>query len=264
MKRNESNYPLKITCPKSGDIIKKILRALMLLSILTIFYSCGSTTNKVDNMNQSNDSKLKNGLLKAMSGKWINKALFDSTLKKRQISPWFRDFVGDLVLIIENTDSVNDYGNSDGGINKIVVIDSISFLVPDRIDKPIYKYDPKIDLIAYQVSSNHKIVFRRVKNDDQLDIIANQEKFDKYFINKFFGSTNLKDQIVSISDGFESSAPYDFDAFSLKDSNDKETFYAWKIVADTLKIYFTSSTYNKHEYLDYKIEKLKETIILKK
>lgn len=206
----------------------------------------------------------KSGLLTNLQGNWINTSLFDSTLISKQLSPWLKDFYGDLLLVINGSDSAAIYGNMDGGEFTMEVIDSISFSISSMIT---FTYSIENDLI-YQVDYNHdSIIFRRVRTEDNLELIANEKAFNKYFINKFFSdyfSENEKTKIVEIWAGFETYRSFDFDAVAIKDENRQVRYYAWKIISDTLLLYETSYEYDDNSgFPNYKIEELKQKLVKK-
>jgi len=259
--------------------------------LTVIFFSCTSktkdsknvnpnsetvidTTLKIDNSSSIDRAEIietknqigKNGLLTNLQGKWINTSLFDSTLVSKQLNPWLYDFYGDLILIINESDSASISGNMDGGIGIINLIDSISFSFPDRVDNPIFIYSIQKDLIFQNINSKNPIIYRRVEEKDRIEIIGNEEAFNKYFIDKFFSdyfSKKEKSKIVDIWNGFETYWPFDFDALALG-KNRKAEYYAWKFDGDTLLLFETSHEYDADSgFPSYKIEKLKKKITKK-
>lgn len=243
--------------------------------------SISETTSTIDNLTNTSTTLLfdtastsktqnifgKSGLLTNLQGSWVNTSLFDSTSIKKQLSPWLNDFYGDLLLVINGSDSAAIYGNMDGGESIMEVIDSITFAIPDRYDYPTFTYSLENDLIFQIDKYNDSIIFRRVRKNDNLEIIANEKTFNQFFINKFFSdyfSDNEKVKIVEIWDGFETYRPFDFDAVAIKDENKIVSYYAWEILRDTLYLYETSYEYDDNSgFPDYKIEDLKQKIVKK-
>ncbi len=262
------------------------------LIILLIIYlsSCNSKINEnetVESGNQTNDVikpkidtvsnidnttakipevlKTGNGLVSNFQGTWINTSLFDSTSINKKLSPWLNEFYGDLLLIINENGTVEISGNMDGGSPKIELIDSLNFYIPNRVDNPTFTYSPQRDLIFENFTSDDQIIFRRVNENDNLDIIADEDAFNRYFIDNFFGdyfSESEKAKIVSIWDGFETYTPFEFDALVIKNDNGEVESYAWEFVGDTLLLFETSFEYDKDSgFANYKVEKLKQKLL---
>lgn len=214
---------------------------------------------------QMDFERLNNSLIEKLKGEWINTELFDSTLTKKKLHPWLDHYYGDILLIIDLSDSVTISGNVDGGTGKIIIIDSVSFSFPDRIDEPIFKYSIQKDLIYERIGSNKQIIYRRVNNTDRLDIIADENAFNQFFIDKFFTldyfTESERSKIVNIWDGFETYTPFNFDAVGFKGENDTTIYYAWKFVGDVLELYNTSFKYDDDSgFANFKIGKLNRRI----
>ena len=230
----------------------KIINQIIFLVLLC--FACVNRVQKNDKVNHTEIDETgfnglsvgNNGLVSAFKGDWINSSLFDSTMQKRKLAPWLYQFYGNLHLLVGDSDSVLIQGNMDGGKSVIKLIDSISFSIPDRVDIPVFTYSPEKDLI-FQKSDYRTIVYRRVKDYDNLSIIMNQEIFDRFFIIKFFAdyfTDNEIDNIITIWDGFETHTPFDFDTIGIKADNDSIRYYAWKFNEDTLELYNTSFKYD--------------------
>jgi hypothetical protein len=242
--------------------------ALLLLS------ACGSRSgqnpSQFDNpeLDSPKNRRLANGLVMEMRGEWINTSLFDSTITQKKLNKWIWDFYGDLHLVIDESDSITIEGNMDGGDCRINLIDSTSFSLPCRIDTPHYKYSFNRNLIYSVIGSNDTIVFRKVNKDDKLDIIANEEYFNKFFIDKLFTNEYFKEQkkpdFIELWDGFETFTPFTFDAVAIKFNEDSIYYLSWQFKNDTLELYNTSYKYDEDSgFRIYKIEDLNSVYIKK-
>jgi hypothetical protein len=251
-----------------------------LLTMVIFFISCSTHSQDNKSVNSNADSqilidsksesqihlgRLNNDLIEKLQGEWINTELFDSTLTKKQLHPWLDHFYGDILLIIDLSDSVTINGNMDGGTGNIKIIDSVSFSFPDRVDEPIFTFSLHKDLIFERIGSNKPIIYRRINKTDRLDIIADENAFNQFFIDKFFTSDYFTDsersKIVNIWDGFETYTPFNFDAVGFKGENDTTIYYAWKFVGDVLELYNTSFKYDDDSgFANFKIGKLNRRI----
>lgn len=259
------------------------MKTLGLLTMILFFISCSNYAQHNKPANSNADSQIlidsisdsqidleeiNNSLSEKLKGKWINTELFDSTLTKKKLQPWLHHFYRDLLLIIDQNDSVTIIGNMDGSKEKIKIIDSVSFSFVNIFDEPVFTYSIDKDLIYEKTNSNTQITFRRVNDTDRLDIIADEDAFNQFFIDKFFTpdyfTESEKSKIVNIWNGFVTHTPFNFDAVRFKSENDTMIYYAWKFVDDVLELYDTSFKYDDESgFAKFKIEKLNRRIYKK-
>ena len=185
----------------------------------------------------------KEGISEKLYGEWINTSLFDSTLAQRKLYPWLNEFYGDLYLTINRSDSLNIGGNMDGGDVKVNFTDEFHFSTTDRIDNPTFAYLPDRDLILLK-TKNYSVLFRRIRKSDARQIIGNEEKFNRYFIDKFFVDDYFKGikkpMFTTVWNGFETFTPFDFDAVGIENEKGEIEYFGWEFRGDTLKLYSTS------------------------
>lgn len=221
-----------------------------------------STTDTVQLESQAAVNQQRIVIPKKLYGKWIATTIFDSTLTNRKLDPSLRDMYGEALLIIDAPDSLQLEGTMDGGRILIDVLDSLTFRFKyDETGKNYLRYYPSKDvLIRVNKSDKYSTIYRRVKETDHLEILANEKLFDKFFINKFFSDYFTSDElakIVYLNNGFLTYSPFDFDAIGIKDETGEIVYYAWTFVGDELELFETSHTFDKDSgFAIYKIEKL--------
>jgi hypothetical protein len=252
------------------------MRKIFIIVIPILIASCFSNqknNNETtgENYSNHNDSTiLKNGLYFKLKGEWINTSLFDSTLKYKKLHTWFRQFYGNLLLFVSENNKITTRGNMDNIVDMdFKTHDSLSFSFPELLDDRVYKYLPERDLIQFENKYLGKILFRRIQKTDNIEIIRNRQKFNDFFIRKFFTDdffeNTKKPQIDYIWNGFETTKPFDFDAFGTKKNEKGEMdYFGWKIKGDTLEIFNTSRTFTDDGFAVYKIKNLKKRYIKKR
>jgi hypothetical protein len=211
---------------------------------------------------------MRNGLSEKLNGQWINTTLLDSTLIKKELYPWIGQFYDNLYLEITDADTIIIKGNMDGGNTNIKIIDRNSFTFLEHVNHPVFSYSPQTDLIIEKIGNTENI-FRRVKSEDDIDIVGNEETFNTFFIGQFFTDDYFKQktkpEIVDIWNGFLTYTPFTFDAVAIKNKQGKEEWYAWKFKGDTLELYNTTYVEDKEfGFLIYKIGTLKDRYIKNK
>jgi hypothetical protein len=252
------------------------MKKYCLVILILFIFSCASkkhdaiSSDTIEKSNSIEDTLLmRNGLLEKLNGQWINTTLFDSTLIRRELAPWIDQFYGDLYLEITDADTIIIKGNMDGGNTNIKIIDKYSFSFLERVDHPVFNYSPQTDLVTEKTTGGKIIIFRRVKKEEDADIVGNVESFNTFFIGQFFTDDYFKQkakpEIADIWSGFLTYTPFTFDAVAIKNKQGKEEWYAWKFKGDTLELYNTTSTEdNESGFSIYKIGALKERYIKNK
>ena len=189
----------------------RILITFLVFSIL----SCSSKQVVQEDSEQIDNTK---SFHPRFYGKWINSALFDSTLKYKSLEPWLGDFYRNVLLTIDERDTINLRGNMDNLPNlPIKVIDSLTIIFdrPRIPDSLIYRYLPNKDLIEFKDQFS-RVLFRRVLESDKQEIIGSRKKFNSFFIEHFFTDDffigSKKPEFTYIWNGFETHTPYYFDA----------------------------------------------------
>lgn len=234
------------------------------LSILLSCYSCSVQNEeyqdkKVDTIladslavstkdNKFPDTIKVDSMIGDFYGQWINTSLFDSTIEQKKLYPWIDQFYGDLTLTVKESNTVFIGGNMDGGEGKLELIDSLTFTIPGRNDKPTFKYLPGKDLIQQVNQSGEIIAFRRVSSKDSLSIIGNESEFNEYFIDTLFKDYEIDSTIPNVLGlwtGFATHRPFDFDAIAYMDQNDSVIYLGWTFIGDTLNFYHTSFEYEE-------------------
>lgn len=174
---------------------------------------------------------------------------FRLNISPKKLNPWLNTFYGDLHLKINQSDSAFVGGNMDWGTLKIQITSPFKFLTPGRTDNPSFEYLEDKDMILLKTNDvhskdNYSVIFRRLRKGDAKQVIANEEEFNEYFINKFFTEDYFtgvkKPNIVTIRNGFETFTPMNFDAIEIKNEKGKKDVYGWEINNDTLKLYSIS------------------------
>jgi hypothetical protein len=203
---------------------------------------------------------LKNGLSYQLKGKWINSALFDSTHKCQTLHRWLKQFYTHVLLEINDDQLVSLKGNMEI-IDKIEfkTIDSLSFTIPKLFRNSVYTFLPERDLIQFEDKWG-RVLFRRIQKKDSIQIIHDREKFNTYFITRFFTDDyfrhSKKPQIDYIWNGFETHNPFSFDAVGITNNKGEMDFYGWQIAGDTLDFYYTTWAHNDDGFAVYKKGKL--------
>ena len=172
----------------------------LLFLLLIILVSCSKPEKKVQSekkehivaTNSENAFKPSKQLDKKLRGEWINVALFDSTLTHKKLEPWLSSFYGDIYLKIDRTDSVDIEGNMDGALTTIIIENPFQFKMPGRADKPVFTFDEELNRIIQTSSEGQKIIFRRKNNADDISFMADEGKFNNFFLKKLFEGDYLE------------------------------------------------------------------------
>ncbi|KAA9338854.1 hypothetical protein [Adhaeribacter soli] len=264
----------------------------LLFLLLIILVSCSKPKKQVQAekkelavaSSSENAIKSTKQLDKKLQGEWINTALLDSTLTQKKLEPWLSSFYGEMYLKINQKDSIDIEGNMDGGIIKIEIKNPFSFKIPNYTEEPTFTYLENQDLIQQKVAY-HKFLFRRKRATEDISFMADEEKFNNFFLKKLFEGnylelTNSGINKISINDksfigdpkktkierlwsGFETFTPFDFDAIQLKEIGKKEPeYFGWEFSGDTLKLYSTSHKFDEESgFAKYERGKLYRTLI---
>ena len=238
----------------------------------------GNSTKATENEKQ---------LDKKLWGEWINTALFDSTLSQKKLAPWLPSFYGEIYLKISANDSIAIEGNMDGGKTKIAIDSPYRFTLSELSTEPTFTYSENLDLLL-RTSPYDTFLFRRKRSTDNLSFMADEEKFNNYFLKQLFEGNYLdltfndqtkitvknksflgdpkKTKIKRLWSGFETFTPFGFDAIQLSETGQKEPqFYGWEFSGDTLKLYSTTNKFDEESgFSKYKRGKLYRKLIKQK
>lgn len=200
---------------------------------------------------------LDNGLMRKFKGDWITTILPDSILQTREILRWKNVFYGDLMISINENDTLIIRGNMDGGPLKYEIVDEKTIILPEWNNTKLI-YSPEKDLI-YLGGKTTGRVFKKFPNNDFVEIISNEKLLMEYVINILFKDDYLPKDFASkikyISLGLETYTPFTFDAIGIENQNEEIEYFGWKFIGDTLNLYKTSFTYDDDSgFISYKLE----------
>lgn len=204
---------------------------------------------------------LDNGLMSNLKGEWVTTVLTDSIPKSREVFRWKNFFLGNLIVLIKENDTLISNGERYIDSLKYKVINSVTLALPEW-DNLRFIYSPQKDLIyvGSEVSGN---VYRRNTIKDLEKIISNEKLLMEYVINLLFLRDYLpKDfpsKIKYIALDLETYDRFTFDAIGIEKQNGEIDYYGFKFIGDTLNLYRTSSIYDDDSgFTSYKIEELEK------
>ncbi len=195
-----------------------------------------------------NDPKelLINGLIPALKGDWISSILPDSIRLNRKVLPYRNVFYGNLMISINDKDTILIYGNMDRGPLKIVTTSITSFVIPEWNNSQV-SYSEDRDVIFMGSGPSAK-VYRRLSDEKILNIIRDEKSLMDYVIHLVFKEEYMsKDEIAQIkyiSLGLETYTPFTFDAIGIITKNNETQYFGWEFENDTLNLYKTTSEYD--------------------
>jgi hypothetical protein len=247
-----------------------------------ILFACSNSKKEIQTEQSqietiSTDSGVNNKLTldSKLKGEWINTALFDSTLAQKKLAPWLSSFYGEILLKINESDSVDIEGNMDSGKAKISIENPTKFKLSELSTEPTFTYLEKQDLLL-RTSPYDTFLFRRKLSSDIITFMDDEEKFNDFFLKKLFEGNYLeitksdttkltiknktffgepkKTKIERLWSGFETFTPFDFDAIQLKEIGKKEPeYFGWEFSGDTLKLYSTTHKFDEESgFAEYK------------
>jgi len=208
------------------------MNAKLFIILILILSSCSGQPQKVkgkestqqnvetiaNDIHQNDPTEvLKNGLLPALKGDWISSILPDSIRLNRKILPYKNVFYGNLMISINDKDTILIYGNMDRGPVKIVTTSNKSFVIPEWNNSQV-SYSEDRDVI-FMGSGPSAEVYRRLIDEQILNIIRDEKSLMDYVINLVFTDEYMsKDEIAQIkyiSLGLETYTPFTFDAIGI-------------------------------------------------
>ncbi len=202
---------------------------------------------------------LKNGLLPALKGDWISSILPDSIRLNKQVLPYRNVFYGNLMISINDKDTILIYGNMDRGQLKIVTTSNKSFVIPEWNDSQVsYSEDRDVIFMGSDPSTN---IYRRLTDEQILKMIRDEKSLMDYVIHLVFTEEYMsKDEIAQIkyiSLGLETYTPFTFDAIGIITKNNETQYFGWKFENDTLNLFKTTSEYDDDSgFISYKLGEL--------
>ena len=208
-------------------------RLLLTILIFSFIIKCGFSQND-------------DGLIDDIKGIWISTVLPDSVQENKIVLPWRDIFYGFLLITINDDNTLIIQGNMDRGSLKYCVIDSVTIGSPD-LQNLIIKYSKHNDLI-YLGNYSSSRVFRRITDDNLINIIRDKKQLENYIIQLIFSDYFPDDdlsKIVYISLGLETYTPFTFDAIAIDNGSEELDYFGWEIINDTLRLYKT------YEYIEF-------------
>lgn len=234
--------------------------------VILLLISCSGERK---NNNETLDSKkekeairlLNNGLLSNLKGYWITTILTDSIPQKREIFKWRNFFLGNLMISINENDTLIISGERYSDQLKYEVVDSKTLVLPER-DNVRIVYSSEKDLI-YLGGETTGSIYKRLTVKDFEKSIINENILMNYLVNVLFKCdylpTDFASKIKYIALDLESYSSFTFDAIGLENQTGEIEYYGWKFTGDTLNLYRTSSIYdNDSEFTSYKLEKIEK------
>ena len=202
---------------------------------------------------------LKNGLLPDLKGDWISSILPDSIRLNRMVLPYMNVFYGNLLISINDIDTILIYGNMDRGPLKIVTTSNKSFVIPEWNNSQVsYSEDRDVIFMGSDPSTN---IYRRLTDEQILNMIRDEKSLMDYVIHLVFTKDYMSNdeiaQIKYIYLGLETYTPFTFDAIGIINENNEIQYFGWRFENDTLNLYKTTYVYDDDSgFISYELGEL--------
>lgn len=241
---------------------------LPVLIVIFITNSFSHSTDRVNIENYQEDNNIisidsielmDNQLLPELKGDWISTFFTDSIFDNKRISTWKKVFYGDLLLSINESDTLYIGGNMDSGLIPFYSYYEKTFVSVSEWGETKYTYLRDQDAIGLG-DKPYSSVFKRLKNSKLKNIIKDEQALTNYVIKRIFKGNYLPSETISrindISLGLETYTPFSFDAIGIENKKGETEYFAWKFIGDTLELYKTTTHSDDSGFTSYNIGKL--------
>ena len=159
-------------------------------------------------------------LISEIKGNWITTIIPDTIQLNKKILPWKDIFYGFMQITIKDDSTIIISGNVDQGEHTFKVVDSNTIEIK-QLENFKITYSKDKDLIFLGTVTPFR-VFRRIIDNNLINIIKDENKLMKYIIKMVFSDYLTNEDVMRIeyiSLGLETYTPFTFDAIGIKNNN---------------------------------------------